>query len=73
MITMGKKHELDLRDTAKAAYEEGYAEGLAEAREAEERFWSGIRHLIDDERTDELRRFVHDLDFREQVFEEYRI
>ena len=68
MITMEKKHELELRNTAKASK----AEGIAEAEAKQERYDKLVGILIDAGRWDDLRR-RKDEAYREQLYAEYGI
>ena len=70
MITMGKKHELDLRNTARACRAEGRAEGRWEGTA---RIRKLIKILLDAERYKDMRRMCDDDAYREQLYEEFGI
>lgn len=63
MITMEKKHELDLRNTARACRAEGRAEG-------EDRFAKLADTLLDTSRIGDLKKSATDLEYRERLYEE---
>ena len=68
MITMGQKHELELRETARAARAEGKAEGKAEG---EQRCAKLTGVLLEAGRLDDIRRMVEDKAYFEQLCQEF--
>lgn len=64
MITMEQKHKLELRDAARAAYEEGYAEGCELACKL-------TRMLLEAGRIDDIRRMAEDKAYYEQLCTEF--
>lgn len=73
MITMGKKHELELRETAEAYRAEGFAEGVAEIEARYERSERLTDLLLDADRFEDLRRMRNDMAYREQLYAEFGI
>lgn len=64
MITMEQKHMLDLRDAARAAREEGKAEG-------EQRCARLVAALLEADRLDDLKRMTKDKDCFERLCTEF--
>lgn len=64
MITMGQKHQLELRETAAACRAEGRWEGTARIRKL-------IKILLDAERYEDMRRMCDDDAYREQLYREF--
>lgn len=64
MITMGKKHELDLRNTARTCRAEGRAEG-------EQRCARLVAELLGASRIDDISRMTEDSAYRTQLYEEF--
>ena len=62
MITMEKKHELDLRNTATAARAEG-----------EQRCARLVAELLDASRIDDIKRMAGDRAYRERLYKEFGI
>ena len=70
MITMGQKHELDLRNTARACRAEGRAEGRWEGTA---RIRKLIKALLDAERYEDMRRMCDDDAYLEQLYREFEL
>ena len=68
MITMGKKHELELRETAEACRAEGFAEGRWEGTARVRKL---IKVLLDAERYEDMRCMCDDDAYLEQLYREF--